>query len=127
MEEDKYAHLSEMEKAVLNAHDKLSDGEGLSFFNIFKEGMLYGRSSAWKPADGDNLPEIDREVIVLYQPYPLEDSEYSVTYAHRPNPNGWTGKSLTTGKVEQFMPKVYDKGGWNIPNIKWWLDLNFPD
>lgn len=80
----------------------------------------------WKPADGEDLPEYDREVIVLTQPYPLEGSEYAVSFAHRPNPNGWDGKSVTTGKVEHYTPKTYDKGGWSIPNVVWWLDCDFP-
>jgi len=80
----------------------------------------------WKLANGDDLPDIDREVIVLTQHYPLEGSEYAVSFAHRPNPNGWEGKSVITGKVEHYTPKTYDKGGWNIPNVKWWLDLGLP-
>ena len=122
MTEDKYP-LSEMEKAVLDAHDKLSNGEGLSFFNIFREGMLYGRSNVLKPADGDDLPEIDREVIALVE----NNGHYVACFAHRPDPNGWDGKSLTTGKVEHFTPKTYDKGGWNSPNIKRWLDVEVPE
>ena len=43
--------------------------------------------SVLKSADGDDLPEIDREVIVLYQPYPLENNEYAVSFAHRPSKN----------------------------------------
>lgn len=79
----------------------------------------------WKPADGD-LPEIDKEVIVLTQPYPLESAEYVISFAHRPNPDGWYGKSISTGKIEHYQPKTYDKGGWNMPDIKWWLDLDLP-
>ena len=47
----------------------------------------------WKDAQGDDLPDIDREVIVL----------------------------LDNGKVV-----TYDKGGWNIPNVAFWLDLDIP-
>lgn len=80
----------------------------------------------WKPADGEDLSEIDREVIVLTQSYPLEGNEYAVSFAHRPNPNGWDGKSVTTGKIEHYIPKTYGKGEWNIPNVIWWLDLDLP-
>lgn len=80
----------------------------------------------WKSADGEDLPDIDRGVIVLIQPYPLKGSEYVVSFAHRPNPNGWDGKSVTTGKVEHYTPKTYDKGGWSIPNVVWWLDCDLP-
>ena len=85
-----------------------------------------GRNDLWKPANGDVLPEIDMEVIVLYQRYPLENSEYAVSFAHRPNPNGWDGRNILTGEVNHYTPKTYDKGGWNIPGVKWWLDLDLP-
>lgn len=80
----------------------------------------------WKSADGEDLPDTDREVIVLTQSYPLENSEYAVSFAYRPNPNGWDGKSLTTGKVEHYEPKTYGKGGWSIPDVEWWLDCPLP-
>ena len=80
----------------------------------------------WKSTEGSDLPIFDREVIVLTQPYPLEDSEYAVYFAHRPDPKGWDGKSIITGKVEHYTPKTYDKGGWNIPDTKWWLDVELP-
>lgn len=81
---------------------------------------------AWRPADGDILPEIEREVIVLKQPYPLEGAEYAVAFAHRPNPKGWYGKSMLTGKTEDYIPKTYGEGGWNIPDVVWWLDVELP-
>ena len=70
----------------------------------------------WKPADGDDLPIIDREVIAL-----LDNGK--VVFAHRP-PEFWDGKNIITGKVTRNYPKTYDKGGWNIPNVKWWLDVD---
>ena len=84
---------------------------------------------AWKPADGDDLPKYDREVIVLYQPsnLELEKTEYCVSFAHRPNPDGWDGKSMLTGKIEHYTPKVNGKGGWNIPDVIWWLDADLPN
>jgi hypothetical protein len=72
------------------------------------------------------LPEIDKGVIVLAQPYPLEGNEYVVSFAHRPNPDGWDGKSITTGETEHYTPKTYDKGEWNIPDVKFWLDVELP-
>ena len=83
----------------------------------------------WKPADGDDLPEFEREVIVLHQPsnLDLEKTEYCVSFAHRPNPKGWYGKSMLTGKIDNYTPKTYGAGGWNIPNVMWWLDCDFPD
>ena len=74
--------------------------------------------SLWKPADGDDLPEIDREVIAL-----LDNGK--VVFAHRP-PEFWDGKNIITGKVTRNYPKTYDKGGWNIPDVKFWLDCLMP-
>ena len=73
----------------------------------------------WKPADGDDLPEIDREVIALVE----ENEHYKVVFAHRP-PEYWDGKNILTGKVTRYKPKRYDKGGWNLPDVKWWLDCD---
>ena len=83
----------------------------------FEDGAKWKVENLWKPADGDDLPEIDREVIAI-----LDNGK--VGFAHRPNPNGWDGKSLTTGEVEHYTPKTYDKGGWNIPDVKYWLDCS---
>jgi len=80
----------------------------------------------WKPADGDDLPEYGREVIVLRKPSPLERTDSSVAFSFRPDPKGWDGISLSTGKGEHFTPKTYGKGGWSIPDVTFWLDLEFP-
>lgn len=80
-----------------------------------KEQMM---KNIWKPADGDDLPEIDREVIAL-----LDNGK--VVFAHRP-PEYWDGKNIITGKVTRNYPKTYDKGGWNIPDVKYWLDVELP-
>lgn len=73
-------------------------------------------NSPWKDAQGDDLPEIDREVIAI-----LDNGK--VVFAHRP-PEYWDGKNIVTGKVTRNYPKTYDKGGWNIPNVKYWLDYD---
>ena len=81
-------------------------------------------NSLWKPADGENLPEIDREVIVFTQNFPNDAGIMKVAIAHRPDPKGWDGKSIATGKIEHYTPKTYDKGGWNIPDVIFWLDVD---
>lgn len=73
----------------------------------------------WKPAYGDDLPEIDREVIAL-----LDNGK--VVFAHRP-PEYWDGKDIVTDKVTRNYPKTYGKGGWNIPDVKWWMDCLLPN
>lgn len=89
------------------------------------DGVRWQKVNLWKDAQGEDLPEIDREVIVLYQKYPLEGNEYAVGFGHRPK-EYWDGKNIVTGEVTRYYPKRYDKGGWNSPNIKWWLDLELP-
>lgn len=91
----------------------------------FKAGAEWRQNNLWKSSDGEDLPEIDREVVILYQRYPLENCEYSVGFGHRPK-EYWDGKNVDTGEITRYYPKRYDKGGWNGPNIKWWLDLNLP-
>lgn len=91
---------------------------------IWIAGAQWQKENFWKDAQGDDLPEIDRGVIVLCQPYPCEGNEYIVSYAHRP-PERWYGRNLD-GEEHVFEPKTYDKGEWNIPNVVWWLDLELP-
>ena len=92
----------------------------------FISGAEWVLNNLWKPADGDYLPEIDREVVVFTQNFPEDAGIMKVAIAHRPNPNGWDGRSILTGEVDHYTPKTYDKGGWNIPDVKWWLDLDLP-
>lgn len=104
------------------AHDLLHD----DVFETFIAGAQWQKEHLWKPADGDDLPDIDRVVIVLYQPYPCKGNEYAVSFAHRPNPNGWDGKNLLTDEIEHYTPETYNKGGWNIPDVMFWLDCELP-
>ena len=81
-------------------------------------GAKWQKKHLWKPAEGSDLPIIDREVIAL-----LDNGK--VVFAHRP-PEYWDGKDIDTGKVTRHYPKTYGDGGWNIPDAKWWLDLKLP-
>ena len=67
-------------------------------------------TSLWKDAQGQDLPPIEKEVIALEE---CPSGSLKVVYAHRPNPNGDA--------------KIYDRGGWNIPNLKYWLDYPLPE
>ena len=78
----------------------------------------------WKPADGDDLPEIDREVIALTQPYP-NDEHLRVVFAHRPNKYAKAWNS-DLGEKQVVEIERYDKGGWNIPDVVYWLDCKLP-
>ena len=89
---------------------------------FFKAGAEWADSHAWKDAQGDNLPEIDREVIALVE----ECEHYKVCFAHRPA-ESYTDVSITNhSEMEEYYPERYDKGGWNIPDVKYWLDLELP-
>lgn len=79
---------------------------------------LIDNSMWWKSADGDDLPDIDREVIAL-------TTVGKVVFAHRPV-ESWKGKNLDTGEVATHYPKRYGAGGWNQPDVKWWLDIQLP-
>ena len=122
----------EIWSAFLKYADKYSSDYTNEMYDIagiekaFKAGAEWVLNNLWKPADGDGIPEINMEVIVLTQSYPLEGNEYAVSFAHRPNPNGWDGKNVTTGEIEHYIPKTYGKSGWSSPDVKWWLDLDLP-
>ena len=95
----------------LDLHKELID--------FFKAGAEWQKEHLWKDAQGDDLPEIDREVIAL-----LDNGK--VAFAHRPYKGKYIGKSLTTGNIETFENQTYDKGEWNIPDVKYWLDVELP-
>ena len=80
-------------------------------------------ATPWKDAQGDDLPEYDREVIAILD---YDFGHYKVVYAHRPNPEGWNGTNIDTGEKEHFEPATYGKGGWNQPHVLYWLDTILP-
>ena len=82
-------------------------------------GVVFQQGHSWHKADGDELPDIDREVIAL-------TTDSKVVFAHRPA-ESWKGKNLDTGEVTTYYPKRYDAGGWNQPDVKWWLDIQLPE
>ena len=92
--------------------------ESLYRSDAFIAGAQWQKEHLWKDAQGDDLPEIDREVIALL-------SNGTVVYAHRPQ-EYWDGKNIATGEVTRHYPKRHDKGGWNIPDVKFWLDCVLP-
>lgn len=83
--------------------------------NFFKGGT-YVLNNLWKDAQGEDLPEIDRDVIVLVEAY----GGYKVVFAHRPK--HFCGEK----ELDYHQPIIYDKGGWNMPDVVYWLDLDLP-
>lgn len=133
----------DLNEAARQITPKVLSGEATNFYNdddvvlsdeeeCFKAGAQWQKSHLWKLADGDDLPEIDREVIVLVKystQRNIHDKEYftyRVGFGHRPNPDGWDGRNIDTGVVTHYTPKLYDKGGWNVPDIAYWLDVELP-
>ena len=117
--------LEEAARNYSNNLDNICGSIGEQTRNAFKKGAQWQKVNIWKDAQGDDLPEIDREVIVLYQRYPFENNVYAVCFAHRPK-EYWCGKNIATGEITRYYPKRYDKGDWNIPDVKFWLDLELP-
>ena len=92
-------------------------------YSVTRKAVDRALANLWHDAQGDYLPIYDREVIVL-----CGDGHggYKVCFGHRPYKKGYFGKSLITGNIETYYPETYDKGGWNIPDVRWWMDCDLP-
>lgn len=106
---------------ISNIDEEYADNEDYigGYVDGFENGAEWADANQnhWHDAQGDDLPEIDREVIVL-----LDNGK--VCFAHRPV-YSYAGMN-SNGDIEYYYPKHYDKGEWNIPNIKWWCDISLP-
>lgn len=80
-----------------------------------EHGYQYARKNLWYDAQGDNVPEYGREVIVIRR-------NGMICYGHRPNPKEYV---MVEGK--KCFAKTYDKNDWNIPDIALWLDVEVPE
>ena len=121
-----YVVLSDAEECFKAGAKWQQEKEYTCYEEAFEDGAKWKVENLWKPADGDDLPEYEREVVVFTQNYPDDAGMMMVAIGHRPTPDGYDGKSLTTGEVEHYIPETYGKGGWNIPNVKYWLDAKLP-
>ena len=119
--------MTREEQIKLIAFETSSNDYPISEYEGFVRGAKWADAHPrqfWFDAHGDYLPEYEKEVIVLIQTLDDDPTSVRVSYGHRPDPKGWTGKSLSTGKIEHFIPKTYGKGGWNLDNVKVWLDID---
>ena len=94
----------------------------------FKAGAKWQKENLWKPADGDDLPEIDREVVAFQEIFPTDvdvTSLLKIVIAHRPNKYTKVWNS-DLGEEQVVEIERHGKGGWNIPDVKYWLDVEFP-
>ena len=96
------------EKHLSNPYKDVIGHMSSNTYRMWKENL-------WHDAQGDDLPPIDDEVIVLC-------NNGKVCFGHRPNIDGYV-----TVDGENLYPKTYGKGGWNIPDVKWWLDCSLPN
>lgn len=121
-----YAESMPSVAKIVNAEAEVREGneegyttlcEALAGARGFMQDLMdaMGNGYLWYDAQGDNLPEIDREVIVI-------SKNGKVCFGHRPNTEGYV-----TVEGENLYPRTYDKGGWNAPDVRWWLDLDLPD
>ena len=76
--------------------------------------MKKRKQQIWHDAQGDNVPEYGREVIVIGR-------DGKIFYGHRPDP-----KEVTMVDGKPYHAKTYDKNGWNWPDIALWLDVEIP-
>lgn len=113
---------------------KLEDYDDILVYRADRDSAIMGRSNVrrvyeqaekdlgWHSVD-ESLPPIDEEVIVLSDEMHGKKlpSACHISYGHRPNPEGWDGKSIFTGKVTHHDVITYD--GWNIPGVKYWMPM----
>ena len=105
---------------AINETDCQNGGKAASkrglLLSAFRDGAHWADSHPqWYDAQGDDVPEYGREVIVIGR-----DGE--IGFGHRPNP-----KEVTMVEGKPYHAKTYDKNGWNWPNIALWLDVEIPD
>lgn len=106
-----------VEKTGTGVHVYISEeGHTISDFLLPEDTIM--EKSLWREGQGDDLPDIDREVIALQD---IKGGSFRVVFAHRPNPEGYT-----TGEGESIRVFTYDEGGWNMPDIIYWLDYKLP-
>ena len=54
-----------------------------------------------------------------------EENNYRVVFAHRVDPDRVIRTTIDNKPLE-LHPSRYGEAGWNLPNIKYWLDLELP-
>lgn len=95
--------------------ESLGYKDGSFGYNLIAKAVLWADSHPkWYDAQGDNVPEYGREVIVIGR-------DGKVFYGHRPDP-----KEVTMVEGKPYHAKTYDKNGWNWPDIALWLDVEVP-
>ena len=128
--EERALEVYPVEMAPLNYQDLIDQFGGKTEIDIntyprclFQEGYEQAEKDLGWHSVEESLPPIDEEVIVLTDEMHGKKlpSACHISYGHRPNPEGWDGKSIFTGKVTHHDVITYD--GWNIPGVKYWMPM----
>lgn len=88
--------------------------------DAYYQGMVDADAHMWKDAQDDDLPDYDREVVVLVQHVPKHHDSLRVSFGHRPDPEGYV---VVNG--EKLYARTFGKG-WSLPNVRYWLDARLP-
>lgn len=88
---------------------------------IFLAGVNWQKLNSWHYADGDYLPEFDREVIVLYDS--IDGLKPAISRRVELQDEV---KIIYDDHIHIVCPAKYGKGSWDMPNVKWWLDVKTP-
>ena len=93
------------------------------------QGATEALDDLWKPADSDDLPESDREVIALEgvkdPTAPDCYCSYRVVFAHRVREDAEVPANIDDEPMT-LHPIGYGEARWNSPDVLWWLDLDIP-
>jgi hypothetical protein len=111
------------EEDLANAAALSSGPDGFYYGKGYQQGKKDAEKHLGWHSVEESLPPIDEEVIVLTDEMHGKKllSACHISYGHRPNPDGWDGKSIFTGKVTHHDVVTYD--GWNIPGVKYWMPM----
>ena len=105
----------QIDEACTNWICSQEDGTVIKARNVWRAAVEWAYSHPqWHDAQGDNVPEYGREVIVIGR-------DGKVFYGHRPDP-----KEFVRIDGEVCHAKTYGKNGWNWPEIALWLDVEIP-
>lgn len=108
----------EMALSILeDCDDDLAKAVAKAIKDAYIAGAKYAIAHAWVSVK-DGKPDIEREVVALQK---IQGLGFRVVYAHRPDPTGY----VTIGG-KHYYAKTYGKGGWNLKDIKYWLDVENP-
>ena len=121
--------MTKAKKVAVEKYPKRKDGQTRGYVcddndirRIYSQGYRRAEKELGWHSVKESLPPIDEEVIVLTDI--LSENSISIgfgkiAFGHRPNPKGWDGKDIATGKVTHYDVVTYD--GWNIPGVKYWM------